>query len=218
MNARRPESRTRQLTLPISANMKNTKPMPTAVLPSGSPLASWEVKSRAAVCLATGKNFEPGETVCSRLVARLDGVYREDFCQAAWNDALREEALFHWKTRFRPPAPKKEPPFREENAEVFLRELLERQDPALKNTVFILAVMLERKRILIERAVQPDADGRRIRIYEHRDDGETFFIHDPGLNLSQIADVQQEVAEALGWIKPAEQAEAETATEKSEDN
>ena len=166
-------------------------------------MASWEVKGRSSVCLATEKHFEPGETIYSRLVARLDGVYREDFCREGWTNALQEEAMFHWKTRYRPPAPKKEPPFREENAEEVLRELLGRQDPALINTVFILAVMLERKKILVERGVQPDAEGRRIRIYEHKDEGETFFIHDPGLALSQIAEVQQEVAEALGWIKPA---------------
>ncbi len=165
---------------------------------------TWEIKSRATSCHATEKPFAEGEVIYSRLMQQVDGLHREDYSREAWNDALRDQSWFHWKTRFRGPAPKKEPPFREDNAEEFLRGLLERKDPAVINTIYILAVMLERKRILIERGVQPDAEGQKIRIYEHRDSGETFFVRDPELSLEQIGDVQREVALELGWIKPPE--------------
>jgi len=196
----RPRKET-QLTLPSATPATRTQNPATGT--------SWEVRTRAPKCSATGIAFAEGDEVLSRLVEAPEGMVREDYRRDAWTKELRENALFHWKTRFRKPQPRKEPPFKEENAEEFLRGLLERNDPAVTNTVFILAVMLERKRILVERGVQRDADGHRVRIYEHKEDGETFFIVDPELTLGQISEVQQEVALQLGWIQPpAPQAEA----------
>lgn len=167
--------------------------------------ASWEVRSRGAQCDATGEPFEEGEVFMSRLSRTPEGLAREDFKLRAWSGERKAEALFYWKTQFRLPPPKKEEPFKEENAEEAMRDLLERNDPARVNTIYILAVMLERKRVLIERGDQRDADGRRVRIYEHKDNGETFFVLDPELELDQIVDVQREVALELGWIEEGEE-------------
>ena len=175
--------------------------------------ASWEVKSRSTTCHDSGTPFEEGESIVSRLVRTPEGMERQDFRLSAWTEARKADALFYWRTQFRLPPPKKEEPFKEENAEEFLRELMERNDPSLVNTLFILAAMLERKRVLIERGVQADPEGRRVRIYEHKDSGETFFIVDPDLSLEQIGDVQQEVALELGWIQPEEEAAEPDAAE-----
>lgn len=163
---------------------------------------SWEVRSRSTYCAATGEPFQEGDTIFSRLVRRVDGDLREDYSQEAWTPGLKAQSLFHWKTKFRKPAPKKEAPFKEENAEELLHELLEANDPNDTVTLYILALMLERKRVLLERGNQHDPEGRPIRIYEHKDTGETYFIVDPVLDISRIAEVQQEVALRLGWIQP----------------
>ena len=177
--------------------------------------ASWEVKSRATHCHESETEFSEGEVICSRLVVTPEGWARQDFSKGAWNKEKQEESLFYWQTKFRLPPPKKEEPFKEENAEEFLREFVEKNDPDAVNTVFILAVMLERKRILIEQGLQRDPDGKPVRIYEHKDSGETFFIVDPELALDQIADVQMDVAKTLGWIQeePEEVPEGEASDE-----
>lgn len=164
--------------------------------------SSWHVKSRSHRCAACGEDFVEGEAVMSRLVLSRGEMIREDFKRSEWNPEKQEQALFHWKTHFRLPPPKKEAPFKEENAEEILREMLENPDPLDVNTLFILAVMLERKRVLIERGVQRDAEGRQVRIYEHKDSGESFLIQDPELSFAQIGEVQEEVALKLGWIQP----------------
>lgn len=179
--------------------------------------ASWEVKSRSTTCHDSGREFEEGESLVSRLVRTPEGLERQDFSLGAWNGERKADALFYWRTTFRLPPPKKEEPFKEENAEEFLRELLERNDPSLVNTLFILAAMLERKRLLIERGVQQDPDGRRVRIYEHKDSGETFFIVDPQLSLEQIGDVQIEVAQTLGWMPVEEEGDKEEEGEGNKD-
>ncbi len=175
--------------------------MPAPVQPNAS---SWEVRSRATHCTATGEAFADGQPIMSRLVD-ADGevnTRREDYALAAWTKELHDASTYCWKTVFKLPPPRAQSAFKPENAEEALRELLELRDPALGNTLFILAVLLERKRILVEQGAQRDAEGRLMRIYEHKDTAETFFIHDPELALDRIAEVQQEVALRLGWITP----------------
>lgn len=203
-----------QLSLPTSTSRSSTP----ILLPT--PGATWEVRARAHRCFASQTPFEEGDVICSRLVRYPEGILREDYRQEAWTKELTQSAMFHWKTKYRKPAPKKEPPFREENAEELLQDLLERKDPATENTIYILTVMLERKRIFLERGTVRDADGNLIRIYEKKDGGETYMIRDPQLTLDQIAEVQQEVALELGWIKapepaePLEPAESEDSSEE----
>jgi hypothetical protein len=62
-------------------------------------------------------------------------------------------------------------------------------------------VMLERKRLLVERDVQHREDGKMIRVYEHRKTGEMFLIPDPRLRLDQLETVQQQVVTLLGGDK-----------------
>lgn len=162
----------------------------------------WNLSSRGHACLTTGAPFEDGMTICSRLVFGECGYVREDYRQEAWNDALREGALSVWKGVYRAPPPRKAEPLRKENAEARLRELIETEDERNRNVIFILAVMLERKRTLVERDVAVREDGVKLRIYEHRGTGETFAIPDPELKLSEIESVQQEVFVKLGGESP----------------
>lgn len=183
-------------------------PRPSAARALPVPGASWEVRARAHHSFASRTPFDEGDVICSRLVREGKEVVREDYLQGEWTADLAAGAMFHWKTKYRKPAPKKEPPFREENAEDLLQDLLEQKNPDTVNTVYILALMLERKRILIERGTLQDVDGGLVRVYEKKDGGETYMIQDPQLNLNQLADVQQEVALQLGWIKAPEPAPA----------
>jgi hypothetical protein len=77
-----------------------------------------------------------------------------------------------------------------------LRRLLESNDPAHVNTRYLLAVMLERKRIL---RPQPSVE-KGILVYEHARTGETFLIVDPALSLSDLVAVQEEVSALLSGL------------------
>jgi hypothetical protein len=86
-------------------------------------------------------------------------------------------------------------------------------NPGLANVRYILALMLERKRHLKEIEVRKNEDGSLTRIYQHGKSGEVFVIPDPGLKLSQVAEVQSEVADLLAAPAPA----AEAASTASQD-
>ena len=74
-------------------------------------------------------------------------------------------------------------------------------DPAMKNVVYVLAVMLERSKILVERDRKEQEDGTIRRVYEDRKNGDTFVILDPRLRLENLAEVQQQVVALLSGTK-----------------
>ena len=74
-------------------------------------------------------------------------------------------------------------------------------DPAMKNVVYVLAVMLERSKILVERDAKELEDGTIRRVYEDRKQGDTFVILDPRLRLENLGEVQQQVVALLSGTK-----------------
>jgi len=83
-----------------------------------------------------------------------------------------------------------------ETAETLLRKLIEQNDPRYAPAGYILAVMLERKRVLKVKE-QIIRDGKRTFIYEQPKTGDIFTITDPDLHLDQLEEVQHDVAALL---------------------
>ncbi len=162
----------------------------------------WNIRPRSESCQVCNRPFADGEEFCSRLdFEGHEGYSRRDLCLACWNASARQGALSVWKAVYRVPPPPPPEPLKKETAESLLRQLMEADDRSKGNTIFILAVMLERRRILAERDVQVREDGVKVRVYEHKKTGETFLVPDPGLKLAQLEQVQREVIEMLGGGK-----------------
>ena len=77
-----------------------------------------------------------------------------------------------------------------------LRKLIEVNDPKHAPASYILAVMLERKRVLKVKE-QIKTEGKRIFVYEQPKTGDVFTIPDPNLQLNQLDEVQRDVAQLL---------------------
>src|SRR5262249_3543348 len=92
-----------------------------------------------------------------------------------------------------PPPPER---IQKETAETLLRKLIERNDPKFIPAGYILAVMLERKRLLKVKE-QVVRDGHRVFIYEQPHTGDIFTITDPNLQLNQLESVHRDVADLL---------------------
>ena len=75
--------------------------------------------------------------------------------------------------------------------------MIEQNDPTHMEACFILAVMLERKRVIKNKDQIRNEDGGRTLIYEHTQSGDVFTILDPALKLAELGDVQAKVAELL---------------------
>ena len=160
------------------------------------PSQDWQLKPRSAACSACAAVFADGQTYVSSLSLNGADYERSDCCEACWRKRSSDGVFSVWRGIFQ--AEKSAPEvLKKETAESLLRKLVEKNDPSHHNAIFILAVMLERRRILSEKEVRKsDGDGL-VRVYEHRQTGETFIITDPLLNLEQLGHVQEQVAGLL---------------------
>ncbi|NCC61031.1 MAG: hypothetical protein EOM12_08830 [Verrucomicrobiae bacterium] len=158
----------------------------------------WDIKSRADSCGVCGRKFEDNEEFFARLSFGDEGYQRMDSCLTCWDEQDQSDAVSMWKSVYRLPPPPPAEALKKETAESLLRRLIEDDDPASLNTIYILAVMLERRRMLVEQDLQKRDDGSLIRVYEYKKTGEVFLIPDPQLKLSELEHVQEEVVIMLG--------------------
>jgi hypothetical protein len=172
----------------------------------------WNIQSRASACEACAQPFLDKQPLHTLLFdERAEHLRRMDVCEACWknqfSDGARERKGFisHWQGLFELPPPVVDP-IQKETAETLLRKLIEQNDPRYGPAGYILAVMLERKRILKVRE-QIVRDGGRVFIYEQPRTGDVFTITDPALRLDQLEAVQRDVAQLLeSGLNPPPQA------------
>ena len=158
---------------------------------------SWHVRSRSRECAATQRPFNDGDVIVTALYPdpESSGYLRRDFCVDAWNSLPEdaEKAFSFWKTTFNAPtSAENKDPVEKLSAEEILRRLVEEDEDHTENTRYILAVMLERQKLLVETDNQRTPNGI-LRVYEHRKTGEVYLVRDPDIPLSQVESVQNEV-------------------------
>jgi hypothetical protein len=156
--------------------------------------ADWEIKSRAHQCSRTGREFAEGEFFYTILVREGEGFLREDMSEEAWNERNENIQPFSfWRSKYEPPTPPPAEPLPRDDAEGLLRRLIQENDPAYSNVRYILALMLERKRVI--RPLESSDDD--MLVYEHLATGETFVLANPKLSFERIPEVQREVSALL---------------------
>lgn len=159
----------------------------------------WTIQGRSHQCAVTAHPFTEGEYFYTLLYYEKAEFRREDVCEEAFKTRNENVQPFSfWRSKYEPPQSQPEEAVTKQTAEDLLRRYIEENKPEHANALYILALMLERKRLLKEREVKRGADGMLLRIYERAQTGEVFVIPDPELKLDQVAEVQAQVAEFLG--------------------
>lgn len=157
----------------------------------------WSIQHRSEKCAATGREFAEGESFYTLLFFDKEGYRREDLSEEAFkarNDNVQPFSL--WRSKFELPPPAAPETLAKQTAEDLLRKYMEEQSPQHAAARYLLAAMLERKRLLKETGTHREDRGLT-RIYEHTQTGEVFVIPDPQLRLDQLEQVQEEVAALL---------------------
>jgi hypothetical protein len=165
-------------------------------------MIDWKIQSRARACQACAKPFVEKQAYFTLLFDRKNNLERWDVCLACWEAQYGQGAndrkgfVSFWQGVFQEPPAGPPEPIQKESAESLLRKLAEQNDAQYNSTCFILAVMLERKRILKVKA-QTTENGHRTLLYEHIRTGDLFSILDPSLQLGQLDEVQRTVTHLL---------------------
>lgn len=180
-------------------------------------MIDWNIQSRAHACQACQKPFAEKQPFHTLLFDERNGYLRLDICEDCWKAQYSQGAVekkgfvSHWQSVYTPPPAAPPDAIQKDTAESLLRKLVEQNDPTHAGARYILAVMLERKRILKVKA-QVVENGSRVFIYEHPKTGDLFSIPDPKLQLDHLEQVQRDVAQLLEHGLPTPTTEATTDT------
>lgn len=165
-------------------------------------MIEWNIQSRGHVCQACHKHFAEREPFHTLLFDQKQSYERLDVCEACWIAQFSQGAtdrkgfVSYWQSVYEAPPVAPPDAIEKETAETLLRKLIELKDPAHAGALFILAVMLERKRLFKVKA-QLNQDGQRAFVYEHTKSGDLFTIPEVQLQLNQLDEVQRDVAHLL---------------------
>ena len=160
----------------------------------------WNIRPRGHTCSICAAPFTDRDAYVSVLRETENAYERLDSHASCWRGQPRDwEPFSVWEGIYEapPPAQPKAEAVKKENAEDLLRRLITLEDPAMGNVVYVLAVMLERGKLLVERDAKPHEGGGILRVYEHKRTGDTFVVLDPKLRLDSLGEVQQQVIALL---------------------
>ncbi len=163
----------------------------------------WEIQSRSKNCCHCQKEFYEGDRYHCLLTFIDDRPLRRDFCQFCWNDKInketdRDQIVSYWQSTVKPQLVVEKEPIKKNIAEELLRKYLHATETSHKNFCYILALMLERKKILTHKdTITESRTGKKLLVYEHTKTDETFIIENPELSLSELDSVQNQVKEIL---------------------
>ncbi len=158
---------------------------------------SWHVRSRARECAVTHQPFSDGETIITALYPdpESSGYLRRDYGADGWESARADgdKPFSFWRSTYTGPAVDEAAnAIAKLSPEELLRRLVDEDEDHTENTRYILAIMLERRKILKEADTQRLPDGI-LRVYEHRKSGEVYIVKDPDIPLADVEALQQEV-------------------------
>lgn len=174
-------------------------------------MMDWNIQPRAKTCQDCQKPFADKEELHTLLKESRQGYERIDVCGTCFEASHKaklagmKNLLSHWQTIHTVPPPGAPEPIQKGTAEEILRRLVGLKDPAYAGSCFILAVMLERKRLLRVKATR-EVDGKRLLVYEQAKTGDLFHIVDPELKLDQLEAVNRQVADLLEHGLPTPEA------------
>lgn len=167
----------------------------------------WNIRSRAHICALSGQAFTEGEPFYTTLLENpsTGELLRSDYSLASWELVQTELKPFSsWKSVYESPRTEAKVEVVEKaSAEGILRRLVEEDSAGTENTRYILAIMLERKKLLKQTATR-ETDEATFLVYEQPKTGEIYIIRDPDLRLDQVEMVQKEVSLMLGHGGAAE--------------
>ncbi|MGF1679010.1 MAG: hypothetical protein ACFCUX_07430 [Candidatus Methylacidiphilales bacterium] len=157
-------------------------------------ISDWEIKARSETCGITGKSFVDDEVFHTLLFQHKEGLERLDLSEEAYRARTDQDtpALSSWKSHFKAAPPGAQEAVGRKDAESELRRLLDKGEESTAKVCRLLALLLERKRILKRRETF-QREERTCIVYEHAETQETFIVPDVEFKLSDLSQIQMEV-------------------------
>ena len=160
-------------------------------------MIDYQIQPSTRRCSATGRELQPGERYYSVLLEEAGKFVRKDFSLEAWQGAP-EGAFSFWMGRLAPPQGKRRPPIDDEMLMECFQRLEGQLEPSRIRFRYVIGLLLMRRRRL--RFEETQQDGlQEVLCLRCTRTGARHAVVNPGLTDEELATVQEDVFQALGW-------------------
>ena len=157
-----------------------------------------DIPTLSRVCAVTGLELKPGERMYGALFDEAGKFVRRDFSEGAWRGPA-PGAIAHWAGRIPSARSLRKPTFNDRLLLDCFDHLAEASEPNRLQFRYIVALLLMRRKKLKFEDAHRKPDGSDTLILTDGRTGARLEVIDPKLTDEQVAAVQDEVFQVLGW-------------------
>jgi len=154
----------------------------------------YDVQRCTRHCHETGKEFAPGDTFYSVLLADGAGLSRADFSEEAWKGPP-DGAVGWWKSELPDQRSKRKHWAPNDVMLQFFEELANQPDK--QDMLYVLALLLVRRRVMRHEETEEDEQGREVMVLYCPRREETYKVPVVVPEESRIDEIQDELAKLL---------------------
>ncbi len=160
-------------------------------------MLEYQIQPSTRRCTVTGRELQPGEKVFSVLLDEGGKFIRKDFSAEAWQGPP-PHAFSFWVGRVSSGDGKRRPPIDDDLLLDCFQRLEGQIETEKVNFRFVLALLLMRRRRLKFEESRTE-DGQEVLFLRCNKTGDHHRVVNPNLSEVEMASVQQDVFQALGW-------------------
>lgn len=128
----------------------------------------WDVTKTTHACSVSGRPLEEGETYFSALQDEGKQFVRYDFSPEAWAECDKAAFFSYWRTTVRPAAEKRRLVIDVEAFYIFFSQLVGSDEDHRQLFLYLVALILVRKRVLRLEAIEKTPEGEFLALYDRR--------------------------------------------------
>ncbi len=160
-------------------------------------MIDYQIQPNTRRCCASGRELRPGEHYYGVLLEEDGKFVRKDFSVESWQGAP-PGAFSFWMGRLAPPQDKRRQPIDDEMLMECFQRLEDQPEPSRLRFRYVVALLLMRRRRLRIEKTQQDG-GQEVLWMRCIRSGARHAVVNPGLTDEELATVQDDVFQALGW-------------------
>jgi len=157
----------------------------------------YQIQPNSRRCASTGRELQPGERYFTALLEEDHKFVRKDFCPEAWQGPPAG-AFGFWTGRVTSATDKVKPRFDDDLLEDCFQRLAGQTEPSRVNFRYVVALLLMRRRRLRYETSTME-NGIETMTLRCLRTNEKHAVVNPQLSDDEMAQVQEEVFNVLGW-------------------
>jgi hypothetical protein len=160
-------------------------------------MLDYQIQPSTRRCSVSGRDLRPGERYYSILLEENGKFVRRDYSAEVWQGAPAGAFSF-WVGRLPPPQGRRRQPIDDETLLDCFRRLEAQTEPGRVRFRYVVALLLMRRRRLKFEEARRDGD-QEVLVLRCARTGVRHQVVNPGLTEEELASVQDDVSQALGW-------------------